>query len=144
LSQLGSTDYLPTTKPSLPGRLFTLGETKLQAANDNINPDEPLRLADAIKFGIPHGGMTVSGLRREAARGRLVIEQIANKDFTTLRAIEEMRKSCRVNQNPPASGSGPRAKIAKTSGLSCTGESKLALDAAMMTVKALKSFSKNI
>ena len=30
------------------------------------------------------GGMTVSGLRREAARGRLAIEVIAGKHFTTL------------------------------------------------------------
>jgi hypothetical protein len=66
------------------------------AANDNVHPDDPLRLEDAIKFGFPHGGMTVSGLRREATAGRLVIEKIANKQFTTLRAIEEMRKSCRV------------------------------------------------
>jgi hypothetical protein len=66
------------------------------AANDNIDPDEPLRLKDAIKFGFPHGGMTVSGLCKEAARGRLVIEKIANKNFTSLRAIGEMRKLCRV------------------------------------------------
>ena len=74
------------------------------AANDNIHPDEPLRLKDAIKFGFPHGGMTVSGLKREAARGKLVIEKIANKDFTTLRAIEEMRKSCRVTGEGHVSG----------------------------------------
>jgi hypothetical protein len=67
-----------------------------QAANDNILPEHPLRLEDAIKYGFPHGGMTVSGLRREAARGRLVIERIANKDFTSLQIIEEMRKLCRV------------------------------------------------
>jgi hypothetical protein len=65
-------------------------------ANDNIHLDHPLRLDDAVKFGFPYGGMTVSGLRREAAKGRLGIEKIANKDFTTLRAIEEMRKLCRV------------------------------------------------
>jgi hypothetical protein len=67
-----------------------------QPANDNILPDHPLRLEDAIKCGFPYGGMTVSGLRREAARGRLIIERIANKDFTSLRNIEEMRKLCRV------------------------------------------------
>ena len=65
-------------------------------ANDNIHPEHPLRLEDAIKYGFPHGGMTVSGLRREAARGRLLIERIANKDFTSLKNIEEMRKLCRV------------------------------------------------
>jgi hypothetical protein len=83
----------------------TLEETELPiAANDNIHPDEPLRLDDAIKFGFPHGGMTVSGLRREAAAGRLVIEKIANKHFTTLRAVEEMRKSCRVRVEARACG----------------------------------------
>jgi hypothetical protein len=74
------------------------------AANDNIHPDEPLRLADAVKYGFPHGGMTVSGLRREAERGRLVIERIANKDFTTLRAIEEMSKLCLVEAKARISG----------------------------------------
>src|SRR5580692_6160575 len=111
------------------------------AANDNIHPDEPLRLEDAIKFGFPHGGMTVSGLRREAKAGRLVIEKIANKDFTTLRAIEEMRKLCRVKQSLPASGSVQQVKTVKQSTSSCTTESKLALAAAMMTVKALKNSS---
>jgi hypothetical protein len=73
------------------------------AANDNIHPDETLRLADAVRYGFPHGGMTVSGLRREAERGRLVIERIANKDFTTLRAIEE-KKQCRVEAQGRTSG----------------------------------------
>jgi hypothetical protein len=76
----------------------------MQAANDNIHPDEPLRLADAVKYGFPHGGMTVSGLRREFERGCLVIERIANKDFTTPRAIEEMRKLCRVEAKGRTSG----------------------------------------
>src|ERR1700688_4198122 len=82
------------------------------AANDNIHPDEPLRLDDAIKFGFPHGGMTVSGLRREATAGRLVIEKIANKHFTTLRAIEEMRKSCRVKVEGRVSGGEKNAGLA--------------------------------
>ena len=68
-------------------------------ANDNIHPDCPLRLEDAIKYGFPYGGMTVSGLRRESARGRLTIERIANKDFTSLRSIENYRTT---NQEAPA------------------------------------------
>src|SRR5882757_2467920 len=75
-------------------------------ANDNVRPDKPLRLSDAIKFAFPHGGMTVSGLRNEAKAGRLVIEKIANKHFTTLRAIEEMRNSCRVKVGGRACGGG--------------------------------------
>jgi len=56
-----------------------------------------LRLAVAAEmvFG-KDGGMTASGLRKEARRGRLVIERIAGKDYTTLRAIADMRKLCRV------------------------------------------------
>jgi hypothetical protein len=73
-------------------------------ANDNVHLDEPLRLKDAVRYGFPRGGMTVSGLRREARAGRLVIEKIANKDFTTLRAIEEMRKLCRVKVEDRAFG----------------------------------------
>jgi hypothetical protein len=65
-------------------------------ASDNVPPDVPLRLEDAVKFGFPQGGMTISGLRREARAGRLIIEKIANKHFTTLRAIEAMRELCRV------------------------------------------------
>lgn len=60
------------------------------------DPNTPLRLAEAVRLAFPHGGMTVSGLRREALRGRLAIERIAGKDFTTLAAIEAMREKCRV------------------------------------------------
>lgn len=60
------------------------------------NPNTPLRLADAVALAFPFGGMTVSGLRREIARGRLVVEVMAGKQFTTLAAIEEMRRLCRA------------------------------------------------
>jgi hypothetical protein len=61
----------------------------------------PFRLADAVKQAFPHGGMTMSGLRREAARGRLVLERIAGKDFVTLAAIGAMRELCRVKPEWP-------------------------------------------
>src|SRR5882762_3198415 len=61
----------------------------------DISANTPLRLADAIKFAFPMGGMTVSGLRRERNRNRLVIEKIAGKEFTTLAHIERMRQLCR-------------------------------------------------
>ncbi|MDA9487955.1 hypothetical protein XI08_01645 [Bradyrhizobium sp. CCBAU 11361] len=72
--------------------------------NDNIGPDTPLRLRDAVACAFPFGGMTESGLRREAKAGRLVVERIANKDFTSLRAVEEMRKLCRVEVEGRAFG----------------------------------------
>src|SRR5258707_7829185 len=113
-------------------------------ANDNVRPDEPLRLSDAIKFAFPHGGMTVSGLRNEAKAGRLVIEKIANKHFTTLRAIEEMRNSCRVKNNPPVSGSVRQATTETLYGSSSMTGSKLALAAARTIVMELKNSSKDI
>ena len=62
---------------------------------NNIGHDVPLRLKDAARIAFPFGGMTASGLRREAKRGRLTIERIAGKDYTTLHFIEEMRQRCR-------------------------------------------------
>lgn len=59
-----------------------------------ITGETPLRLAEAAEIAFPGGGMTASGLRKEASRGRLVIERIAGKDYTTLAAIADMRKLC--------------------------------------------------
>lgn len=62
----------------------------------SIPPDAPLRLRVAACIAFPDGSMSASGLRREAVRGRLVIERVAGKDYTTLRNIEQMRELCRV------------------------------------------------
>jgi hypothetical protein len=69
---------------------------------DDIKPDSPLRLDVAAALAYPDGSMTASGLRREAARGRLVIERTAGKDYTTLADIERMRELM------PRRGRGPR------------------------------------
>ncbi|WP_245344044.1 hypothetical protein [Bradyrhizobium japonicum] len=61
-----------------------------------IDRDAPLRLRRAAELAFPGGGMTASGLRREAVRGRLVVERIAGKDYTTLAAISRMRELCRI------------------------------------------------
>src|SRR5712671_7918740 len=78
---------------------------------ENIDPDTPLRLGIAAAVAFPDGSMTASGLRREGARGRLVIERIAGKDFTTLANIERMRQLCRVPEKAPGCGSALPAKI---------------------------------
>jgi hypothetical protein len=62
----------------------------------NVAPDAPLRLSIAAKLAFPDGSMTASGLRREAARGRLRIESIAGKHYVTLNEIKRMRELCRV------------------------------------------------
>ena len=86
-----------------------------------IGPDTPLRLKTAVEIAFPDGGMTVSGLRREAAKGNLVIETIAGKQFVTLHAIEEMRTKCRVEAKGHGSGSSqperPKRKNHRTSRL---------------------------
>lgn len=84
----------------------------VMAANDNgPSQDAPLRLSVAAELAFPQGGMTASGLRREADKGRLVIERIAGKDYTTLAAIAEMRKLCRVERKAHASGYSRRDEI---------------------------------
>jgi hypothetical protein len=69
-----------------------------------VDPDAPLRLEVAAKIAFPQGGITVSGLRREIARGRLEAEEIAGKYFTTLANIKRMREKCRVSVKARASG----------------------------------------
>src|ERR1700722_6337933 len=86
-----------------------------QELRDQIGPDSPLRLEIAVRIAFPAGGMTVSGLRKERDRKRLVIEKIAGKDFTTLRDIERMRELCRAPQRGPASGSSPKSETLRES-----------------------------
>src|SRR3954471_20791296 len=76
----------------------------MNEAPSSISKDAPTRLSVAAKLAFPDGSMTVSGLRREAGRGRLRIERIAGKDFTTLQNINDMRELCRVEQKEPDSG----------------------------------------
>ena len=60
---------------------------KLEA--DRIGPGHtgPTRVAASLAY--PDGSMTASGLRREAAKGRLAIERIAGKDYTTIAVSSE-------------------------------------------------------
>jgi hypothetical protein len=69
-----------------------------------LDPDAPLRLSIAASVAFPDGSMTVSGLRREGHRGKLIVERIAGKDYTTLAHIARMRDLCRVEQRAPISG----------------------------------------
>src|SRR5262249_37687351 len=118
-------------KPTLPPR-------------DHIADDTPLRLDVAAALAYPDGSMTASGLRKEAGRGRLEIERTAGKDYTTLAAIAEMRKLCRLNPKDRASGSA-KPVAARTgeqpiraSGLSSTENVRRAQAAALTIASALK------
>lgn len=81
--------------------------TRALPASVDIGDDEPVSLAEACRlfFG---GRLSPSALRTEAAKGRLVITQIARKDFVTRRSIEEMKEKCRVPASRPASGFEPK------------------------------------
>jgi hypothetical protein len=67
---------------------------------EEIDDDTPLRLDVAAKIAYPRGGMTAAGLRREWKRGKLVIERVAGKDYTTLNHIKRMRELCHAQPNP--------------------------------------------
>ena len=94
----------------------------LTSIKEPIDRDAPLRLSVAASVAFPDGSMTASGLRREAARGRLLIERIAGKDYTTLENIERMREACRVQAKDRDSTcvAQDRASDARPSGLSGT------------------------
>jgi len=72
---------------------------------ENVGPDTPLRLSVAAAIAFPDQGISENSLRREAKRGRLTIEIIAGKTFTTLNEIERMRGRCRVEVRVPVSTS---------------------------------------
>jgi hypothetical protein len=91
-----------------------------------IDRNAPLRLARAAELAFPDGGMTASGLRKEAAKGRLTIYRIANKDFVTLAAIDDMLAVCRVDE-PKRSRTGPQRPASTTS--------RVALDSLLLNVK---------
>ncbi|WP_245447491.1 excisionase [Methylobacterium sp. 17Sr1-1] len=107
-------------------------------ARCQISDDAPLRLADAARLAFPAGGMTAASLRREAAKGRLTIERIAGKDFTTLAAIERMRELCRlppkeISHDAASGGAGPPVGSQRSQGAS----GSLAMEALQLKLKAL-------
>src|ERR1700710_1723523 len=93
----------------------------------NVAPDAPLRLSVAAKLAFPDGSMTASGLRREAARGRLLVERIAGKDYTTLEAIKRMRELCRRSAKELGCTNGNRDIETESSSAKPSGSSKMAL-----------------
>ena len=97
---------LPHSRPNVKfaGNMDALTDGLRQEA---VPEDTPLRLDVAAALAYPDGSMTACGLRREAKRGRLVIERTAGKDYTTLAAIKRMRGLCRVEPPRHAFGSNP-------------------------------------
>src|SRR5208283_5014956 len=111
------------------------------AKTENVSKDAPLRLATAAEMAFPDGSMSASGLRREAAKGHLIVERIAGKDYTTLTAIEEMRRLCRIERKVPDCGSEKVTRKTPRPGPSVMALNKCALDAALATAMKLKQSS---
>ena len=126
------------------GRPEKNGDVALPAAPPDprkIDRSAPLRLAVADELAFPFGGMTASGLGQEAARGNLVIERIAGKDFVTLAAIEAMREKCRTTAREPAGDSDQPQLPARRPGSSETAPSNAPRDAALMILEKLSGGS---
>jgi hypothetical protein len=87
---------------------------------EDINPDHPILLKEAVRLAFPDGSMTVSGLRKERDRERLVTEMIAGKEYTTLNNIKAMRRLCLHVVNPQGSCSKTPAEHAQPHGSSAT------------------------
>ncbi len=132
---------------SAPKAMQALERLELESASGptargEVGDDTPLRLAVAAALAYPDGSMTASGLRREAARGRLVIERTAGKDYTTLAAIEQMRALCRLQGKAFARGLDPRSGIPTARsesgqfGSSDSGRAKSARDALQKIARA--------
>src|SRR5882724_8217524 len=98
----------------------------MDSSLENVTSDAPLRLSTAAKLAFPDGSMTASGLRREAARGRLRIERIAGKDFTTLDEIKKMRELCRVQAKELGCSNVSRDTVAENSSPRPFGSSRTA------------------
>ena len=111
-------------------------------SREQIGPETPLRLSVAAALAFPDKSMTVSGLRREAARGRLVVERIAGKDYTTLANIERMRELCRVEVRAPDSGLESDAGDLRSGSSSITAANSAQVRARMIS-KRLKMRSPN-
>src|SRR5262249_29882769 len=113
------------------------GEDREAVPRNEIGDDEPLRLKVAAARAFPDGSMTVSGLRREAARGRLALERIAGKDYTTLGAIKAMRRLCHSAERGHGFGCNLQMDASEPLGSSATESSKSALASARTTLKRL-------
>src|SRR5215471_19057954 len=116
------------------------GELRGHTTPEQISHDTPLRLQAAAAIAFPDGGMTANGLRRESKRGRLVIERVAGKDYTTLNHIKRMRELCHVSQARRDSGNGRNGGISQGNsvtlppGLSSMAVASSALDSTLQTL----------
>lgn len=116
--------------PTLPPREF-------------VTPDTPLRIAVAAALAFPDGSMSAAVLLGQAKNGRLDIQQIGRRYYTTLRAIEAMREKCRVDPRGRDYGCAQHGgtltalSLIPPHGSSVMPDIAAARDAALMTLEEL-------
>jgi hypothetical protein len=104
-----------------------------------ITPTTPLRLKVAAALAFPDRSMSEKALRELGRAGKLTIEKIRGKDYTTLADIEEMRKLCRVQAKAP--DSVHKSGTEKQCGSSATDSGILAQVALSAKVQKLRQAS---
>lgn len=113
----------------------------MSALPENWTDDTPITLKEACEV-LFRNAIKPATLVAEAERGKLELEKIGKRYFTTPKAIRAMRKQCRVQEKPHVSLS--EKTPAETNGSSGTGQSTFAQAALNQTLKGLKSGSTNI
>jgi hypothetical protein len=58
---------------------------------EEITDTTPLTLAVAAELAFPGCGITVWTLRHERDKGRLAVFRVGGRDYTTLKAIEDLK-----------------------------------------------------
>lgn len=106
-----------------------------------VSLDTPLRLSKAVGIAFPDGALKPSTLMTEHQRGNLELEKIGGRWFVTLRAINEMRKKCRVVVNRPGFGSESEQAVRPYTSSSTEAE-RSARAAALMRAERLKKRSR--
>jgi DNA-binding transcriptional MerR regulator len=107
---------------------------------NDVKPDTPLRLGIAARLAFPDGSMKASGLRCEAAKGRLATMRIAGKTYTTLADVKRMIDLCRQNPSPQDSTCVPAQDENQNGSFSIT-EKKSILAQALNSAAKLKKRS---
>lgn len=95
-------------------------------------------LRQAVKVFFPDGPLTVSSLRNEIRKGRLIATKPAGKLLVTESAIVEMLELCRVNACLPTCSSSAESRLSEVSGASETERTAQAQAAANAILKAQK------
>jgi hypothetical protein len=75
---------------------------------EEVTETTPLTLANAAEIAFPGGGITAWTLRRERDKGRLPVFRLGGRDYTTLKAIEDLKALSVVRPTIPVPELAPQ------------------------------------